>query len=91
MYLPGGFELPFSLILETVEYFDPQTDVADICPGHGWMDEFSQQYISSCMVAGRILKEEAKDRCTDGIAYTESTYICQEMICENKEIIGVDG
>lgn len=83
--LPGGFVLPISLIVETVQYAELTSPVSDTCQEHPWMEYFSGQYISSQMVAGSILTGDARVSCRDGVAYVDGVYVCREMICVNKE------
>lgn len=85
LVLPGGFVLPFSVIIETVKCSELASSADSTCPEHPWLKTFSDYYTSSQMIAGSILTGDTKLSCQSGIAYVEGIYVCREMICDNKE------
>ena len=76
--LPGGFQLPISLIKETVVRYaevsqPPDTD-GNLYKG------LLRDYLSDTMVAGKILNEMISLVAADDLFLLNGNYICEEMI-----------
>lgn len=78
--LPGGFELPVSLIKETLHInkceYDSSFDVNEF----SWVKQSAESYLQNDMVAGRILHGSASGEIVDGTYRISGKYICEEMI-----------
>ena len=87
--LPGGFVLPVAFITET--YIDMETDemVQTEDQVIELLKDLSNQYLSSQMIAGKILSREETVIQEDEVYRINGRYICQEMIgiVRNEEII----
>lgn len=84
--LPGGFQLPVSLIRETYTYHEnTEADQGD----YDWMATASERYLNSQMVAGQILDQMVQIDMLDGICCLNGSYSCLEMIgqIKNEEIL----
>lgn len=76
--LPGGFELPISLIKETeIRYI--VSDAASV-PREELLEELLHDYLSDTMIAGRVLKATTSVSAEDGLCTLKGKYICEEMI-----------
>ena len=80
MTLPGGFQLPIALVTEEWSYYDlrndevPQTDAAQL------LNQFSDTYLTTHMVAGQIQNRLETLSQKDGVFQQTGSYICYEMI-----------
>lgn len=88
--LPGGFQLPISLITEkSINYalIPASTSFCD------WLQTASRDYVKKQMVAGIIVKEDIQMQSDDDIHYLSGNYDCIEMIGQTKyeEIIDNHG
>ena len=78
--LPGGFELPVSLITEQIcKYDDPQISLSDTNE-FAWMKDSAESYLLKNMVAGKILHSSVELISYDGLCRLNSAYACNEMI-----------
>lgn len=78
--LPGGFELPVSLITErTCKYHEQQVSISDT-DNFAWMKDAAKAYLSENMIAGRILHSKAELELRDGLCLINGTYACSEII-----------
>lgn len=78
--LPGGFQLPVSVGVETIYPRDLSTakigrEATDVL-----LHSFAEEYIRSRMIAGTILQKSAAVREGDGVWLLEGSYVCDEMI-----------
>ena len=91
--LPGGFELPVSLIKEEQVYFACNLSVDATDCNYSWMDGYLDDYLKSQMVAGQILKSGLSSELQDDIYKLSGEYSCVEMIGEirKEEIIDHNG
>ena len=78
--LPGGFQLPVSMGVETVRprkfsSAEVSEETADTL-----LRRFSSEYVCRQMIAGTILTENAVMKNGAGIWYLDASYVCEEMI-----------
>ncbi len=81
--LPGGFQLPVSLIRETVEdcNFSAVTQTDD----YEWLPDASISYLHTQMIAGQILGQDIQTELQNEICYLYGKFACLEMIGQEKE------
>lgn len=91
--LPGGFTLPVALIRETQTSYVPGSYVRADTDAFSWMEDYSQDYLSGQMIAGKILSCESNLAVEGGICTLSGNYFCLEMIgkVHNEEILGKYG
>jgi len=91
--LPGGFELPVSLIKEEQVYYACNLTVDTTECNFSWMEGYMDDYLKSQMVAGQILKSGLSSEQQDDIYKLSGEYSCIEMIGEirKEEIIDHNG
>lgn len=80
MTLPGGFRLPVTLVIETVETCEahPRTlDPEDVLPE---AEQFSGEYLTSHMVAGKILAYRQESTADEETVRFMGKYECLELI-----------
>ncbi len=78
--LPGGFELPVSVIKETLYSYDCQDDSLTNEGEFDWVRQSVESYLQNVMVAGRILRGSVNGEFTDGVYCLNGKYTCEEMI-----------
>ena len=81
--LPGGFQLPVSLIQVRYEFYE----CSDFNLQHddfGWLPQSARTYVCSQMIAGEILSEDIQWNCYDEICVFVGIYSCHEMIGQVK-------
>ena len=78
--LPGGFELPVSLISEQIYKYNVQQISISNTGKFTWMKESAEAYLLKNMVAGRILRSQAEPELYDGLCCLNGVYACSEMI-----------
>jgi len=87
--LPGGFQLPVSVIKVTSATFHPKE--AEYVPDtfKTWVPQFVGSYVSSQMVAGKILSEELCWDFKEQVCILDGSFACHEMIGQviNEEIL----
>ena len=91
--LPGGFLLPVALRTEELTYYRQQT-ASDALEDHfDWLYSYSESYLQSNMVAGKILRSDVSVELQDGICSLNGKYACSEMIgrVRNEEITQNNG
>lgn len=82
--LPGGFQLPISLIKTTSVYYE-EVDCKTLSPEYGqWLEDFSVAYIKRTMVAGSVISAESTLMNANGISSLQGRYTCIEMIGQVK-------
>ena len=88
--LPGGFQLPVTLVKETLQYRETSPVEVSAEETTSLLKSFAQRYLSSQMLGGRILRaeetvtDEPELRCLTGL------YTCREFIgIRVQEQIGV--
>lgn len=82
--LPGGFQLPFGIIIETWISYDHQTDTATGEDSASTLSGLADNYLRHQMVAGQILNRQETLSQEDGILRLTGMYGCHEMIGQEK-------
>ena len=81
--LPGGFQLPVSLISITHSYFENGQSPLD--DSHcEWASQFARDYLASQMISGKILNEKFRMEELEDMKIFTCTYTCHEMIGREK-------
>ena len=86
--LPGGFQLPISLIREECIFFDTaETELDDT--SSVWLEDYADSYIKDLMLGGQILQKDSLITLQDGVIMIDSHYYCTEQIGirKNEEIL----
>lgn len=78
LVLPGGFQLPLAVCVETVIYY--QTEAAEADAASDTLSAFARQYISAQMCAGSILLADVQFTQTENALLLRGSYSCHEMI-----------
>ena len=78
--LPGGFQLPVSVIKETV--FTYRVDTANDVDSSefDWMYASAEDYLKSNMVAGEIIRKNIFTKQNEDIYSLNAGYVCNEVI-----------
>lgn len=86
--LPGGFQLPFGLACEKLIHYDNEKVTSDDIQSYSWLEQYSDAYLLSQMVAGKILDKQVKMKHIDEVVCFDGNYSCYEMIGQiyNEEI-----
>ena len=87
--LPGGFQLPLSLSVETWYYRDIEENLMDIDTAGELSSQTAKGYLAENMISGKIL-DAVHSEANDGKIYRlEGIYLCSEMIARerNEEIM----
>lgn len=77
--LPGGFQLPCSLVVETSLDYEIACDTVAGEPPE-MLKELTRAYLSNVMLAGQILTKEESISTADHLWIIDGTYTCKEMI-----------
>ena len=88
--LPGGFQLPFALCIDT--YFDRNLQEVIIAKNDAQQQllQFSESHLLQQMISGQIIQKEHNFNDTGCLYQLSSNYTCTEMIgIERREQIGV--
>lgn len=85
IYLPGGFQLPLALAVETISYPDTYPTECDPDTAEEDLSSFLRNYASSRMISGEILRMMEGFSCADGVYRLEGDYLCREMIGRNRQ------
>lgn len=91
--LPGGFQLPFSIVEETLTYYDRvEMSFGDVGQ-FDWVELVSRQYLLEQMVSGEIRNSVVRTQITNGVFQLLGQYSCLEMIGQvrNEEIVRGNG
>jgi sporulation protein YqfD len=81
--LPGGFELPVSVIRETVT--PALTELQQIAERNELLCGYADSYLSGLMTDGRILQKDVKLWETDSLFCLAGKYACLESIVQRQE------
>lgn len=88
LMLPGGFQLPISLIREEWIFYDTaEADLTETDPA--WLEDYADSYIKELMLGGQILQKHSLLTLQDGAIIIKSQYYCREQIGirKNEEIM----
>ena len=78
--LPGGFQLPIALCVESYIYYVEETAETEQAEAEEALGGFAEKYLLRQMVAGEI-RSKAQTVCLDeGIYRMTGNYVCTEMI-----------
>jgi len=83
--LPGGFELPVSLIVETETDRDLQAAIVPKEDAWEFMFRFSQHHLTEQMLAGTITDQRLVMEQEDGVYRMTGCYACEEMVGRRQE------
>lgn len=83
--LPGGFQLPIALVKETVANREAGQVSMSADDAESLLRRFSENYLVSQTISGRIISEDVGFTETDGAFMLEGTYICTEMIGRQRQ------
>lgn len=88
--LPGGFQLPVTLVTETWSYHSGLTSQSEPEWVQEQLSQFARDYILGQMVAGEILNHAHTGSASDDVCRLDAEYACMEMIGQvrNEEIYG---
>lgn len=78
--LPGGFELPISLIEEVLYSYDCALELCSSKDNFAWAYSAIEGYVLNDMIAGRILRSSANGAFQNGTFCINSNFICEEAI-----------
>ena len=78
--LPGGFQLPVSLLLEKITYFDNASANVLSESIQEEMKQFAKTTVLTQTVAGEVLREKHFIKEGNGICQLDSQFLCYEMI-----------
>jgi hypothetical protein len=78
--LPGGLELPVSVVKETVLYYDTAEAAVDEAQTEQRIKQYADRYLTAAMTAGRILQKQEAIDWTDDRCCLRGEYACLEMI-----------
>lgn len=88
--LPGGFQLPLAICVDQYIPYKLREATVSQEEAQSKLQQFSDRYLKSQMVAGQILQKQDQLSSMEGKYRLECRYICQEMIGqEQREQIGV--
>lgn len=80
MTLPGGFYLPIALVKEVWTSYDCKTDPVPADLAEQMLDDFSSDYLSRQMLAGKVLRRQRQCNCANGVYTFQGEFSCLEMI-----------
>ncbi len=87
--LPGGFQLPLALCVETYIAYNTQPLDVPQEDAEAALQGFAERYLSGQMVAGEILDSVQRFSPEDGLYRLKGDYVCREMISRvRREEIG---
>lgn len=78
--LPGGFSLPVALSCDTLEWYSAEEEAVDEEAAESGLSSFSQNYLSTQMIAGVITRSDEVTQEAPGIYLLSGQYVCSEMI-----------
>ena len=78
--LPGGFQLPFAIVTQTVTYYDTAPVLMDEQAGRERIVRFAQQRLMADMAGGQILHRLETVEQTPELFRFHGQYVCLEMI-----------
>ncbi len=78
--LPGGFQIPVTLIVETVHYYEMEETTLKVENVQEYMRLYLRNYLLQSMIAGEILKETTHLSDMRHTGQMTAAYVCLEMI-----------
>lgn len=89
--LPGGFQLPISVMQEMRTYYESQKDYSSEEEAYAIAKNFANRYLNGQMVAGEVLSSSDNAQVDENILEFHGEYICREMIGKYYEEEIIDG
>ena len=91
--LPGGFQLPISIVLEQRYYYSADNAIVASDATRVCAEDFAQDYLFGQMLSGKILAKAESETLADDVYTLTGRYVCLEMIGRERyeEIIKYDG
>ena len=83
--LPGGFQLPVTLIKETTLESQLRSDCLDGEHAAQHLESFGESYLREQMISGKILSRKIVFSEGDGLLKLEGEYLCTEMIGRRRQ------
>ena len=78
--LPGGFQLPIALCIETFQFFETEASEPEQPEAESSLIRFAERYLTQQMIAGRI-QSRVQTVCQESGYYAlKGNYVCTEMI-----------
>lgn len=81
--LPGGYQLPVSVIKVCYDVHDTCCEQVDL-EGFDWVKDYAKYYLRAGMLAGQILGESLQVEVRNGAYILHGEYACHEMIGQVK-------
>ena len=78
--LPGGFQLPVTLVIETWKFWDTTKQQMEPETAIQQMQDYSMRYLQTVMVAGSVMKSVVKNQDSGDLFLLSTKYFCHEMI-----------
>ncbi len=78
--LPGGFQLPVSLVEETTLSYRHKNGGSDVESGETELVRQAQKYLEQTMVSGQVLSANTEAAADEKAIYLSGTYACREII-----------
>lgn len=78
--LPGGFQLPVSLVIEDFQSYDADAVRTAVETAPVQLQTFAESYLRTQMIAGQILRSGIIVRSEGDVAVLQGRYSCLEMI-----------
>lgn len=78
--LPGGFQLPMCIAVETFRHYTCSAAAADEAQLRSVLESSAESYLSQDMIAGRIVQKREHLIKGDGYCSLDGRYVCMEMI-----------
>ena len=83
--LPGGFQLPVGIHREEYFFHEFQTGVSSTDYERSWTQIYTEDYIKTQMLSGKILKADYTSEIQEGVLVLAGRYSCSEMIGRVKD------
>ena len=80
MTLPGGIPLPIAIVCDTLTWYEAEEGNVEISSARSALTDFSRDYLSSQMIAGRITHTDEVWKAESGRYLLSGQYFCSEMI-----------
>ena len=78
--LPGGIPLPIAIACDTLTWYETEEGNVEISSARSALTDFSRDYLSSQMIAGRITHTDEVWKAESGRYLLSGQYFCSEMI-----------
>ena len=82
--LPGGFQLPVSIIKETSLFYADGQNMSVISDEEAWLKESANEYIENQMISGEVISSQISMEQNVDATHLYGRYACSEMIGQVK-------